>query len=316
MSTRATGFTLRRRVGAPARVPPGPRRTSPAGVRLRVRIFAPVDPHRLRALAHAVEPLARRAGGAILEVYAAADPGAVAKPDGTPVTEADRRSEAVLQAGLAALATGYPIVSEESRRLPYAERAAHDLVWVCDPLDGTKEFLARNGEFCVCVALVERGAPVLGVVHAPVTGVSTVAWRGAGAASVRDAADGPWRVLRRRRPLDADARGLRFCVSRSHLGPATEGYLAAYRDPVAVPMGSALKFCGIAADLVDVYPRHAPTMEWDTAAGQCIVEAAGGEVVDAATGEPLRYNKPDLVNPSFVARAPLAPGGGAPPPGY
>lgn len=270
-------------------------------------------PDRLRALAHAVEPLARRAGAAILGVYAGPDALAAAKPDGSPLTEADRRSEAVLQAGLAALATGYPVVSEESRGLPDAERAAHEIVWVCDPLDGTKEFLARNGEFCVCVALVERGAPVLGVIHAPVTGRSTVAWRGAGAVSVREVADGPWRVLRPRSRLDAGARGLRFCVSRSHLDPATEAYLADYRDPVAVPMGSALKFCGIAEDRVDVYPRHAPTMEWDTAAGQCIVEAAGGEVVDAATGRPLRYNKPALANPPFVARAPFGPGGGVAP---
>ena len=264
----------------------------------------------LASLAEAVEPIARRAGGAVLDVYAASGPGrgelaVVAKGDGSPLTEADARSEAVIQAGLAALDTGHLVVSEESRRLPVAERLAAELVWVCDPLDGTREFVKRNGEFCVCIALVERGRPIVGVVHAPLTGRSHAAWRGCDGVHVRDAPEGAWQVLLQRKPLDPGAAGLRFCVSRSHLSEATEDYLAGFRDPIAVPMGSALKFCGIADDRIDVYPRHAPTMEWDTAAGQCIVEACGGVVHRADRPEPLRYNKPELVNPYFVARAPF-----------
>lgn len=260
----------------------------------------------LPALARLVEPIARRAGLAVAEVYARhAAPAAETKADGSPLTEADRAAEAALQAGLRALDPRYLIVSEESRRLPYAERRAHEYAWVCDPLDGTKEFLRRNGEFCVCVALVADGQPVLGVIHAPVPARSHVAWRGSAGVHVADDAEGPWRVLRKRVSLDRRAAGLRVCVSRSHLTAATEAFLADFDAPEAVAMGSALKFCAIADGTIDVYPRHAPTMEWDTAAGQCIVEVAGGSVTDAALATPLTYNKPDLLNPFFVARAPF-----------
>ena len=271
------------------------------------------DAEALRELGSAVEEIARRAGRAILEVYERSDPEradhagptVVEKGDGSPLTEADRRSEAVIRDGLMGLEPDFLIVSEEGERQPYAERARHERAWLCDPLDGTKEFLRRNGEFCVCVALCVAGAPVLGLIHAPVDGRSHLAWRGAAGVHVRAAAGGEWAVLRKRQPLDGRAAGLRVCVSRSHLSPATEAYLAGFDAPRAVPLGSALKFCAIAEDRIDLYPRLAPTMEWDTAAGQCLVEVAGGEVLDAESGAPLRYNKPALVNPHFVARAPL-----------
>ena len=258
----------------------------------------------LRALALAVEPHARAAGRAILEVYDSGDFRAEAKADASPLTEADRRSERVLQAGFAALDTGYLVVSEESRQLPYAERAPHETAWLVDPLDGTKEFLKRNGEFCVCVALCHRGAPVLGVVHRPVGGRSYLAWRGGDGVYVVDADGAAPAPLPRREPIDLQARSLKFCVSRSHLSPATEAYLADFDEPLPVAMGSALKFCGIAEGHIDVYPRLAPTMEWDTAAGQAIVEAVGGSVRVYPGDEPMRYNKEELVNPHFVATAP------------
>ena len=263
------------------------------------------SPARLAELAPAVERIARDAGLAVAEVYAQADLGVEVKRDESPLTEADRRSEAVIQRGLAALDTGYLVVSEESRQAPYAERARHATVWMVDPLDGTKEFVKRNGEFCVCIALVVRGEAVLGVVHAPVTQRSYVAWRGGGA-HVSDAAGEALQPLPARARIDLAARGLRFCVSRSHLSAATEAFLADFDAPEAVPMGSALKFCGVADGRIDVYPRHAPTMEWDTAAAQVVLEEAGGRVVEHGTDRPLRYNKPDLVNPHFVAYAPLA----------
>ena len=258
---------------------------------------------RLEALAIQIEAVARRAGEAILEVYGTDDFGVSAKADDSPLTLADERSEEVIQAGIQALGTEYLIVSEESKRLPVAERRAHDTVWVVDPLDGTKEFVKRNGEFCVCIALVTGGVAELGVIHAPVRGRSFVAWRDGGV-HVCDAAGAPLEPLAQRAPIDLKSPGLRFCVSRSHLSEATERYLAQFDSPEAVPMGSALKFCGIAEDTIDVYPRHAPTMEWDTAAGQLILEEAGGAVLHADTHEPLRYNKADLVNPHFVAMAP------------
>ena len=258
---------------------------------------------RLESLAIQVEAVARRAGEAIMEVYANDDLGVSYKGDSSPLTEADQRSERVIQAGIQALGTEYLIVSEESKQQPFAERSQHDIAWVVDPLDGTKEFVKRNGEFCVCIALVEAGRPVLGVIHAPVPARSYVAWRGGGVHTC-EAASQPLQPLAQREPIDLKSPGLRFCVSRSHLSAATEAYMRDFDAPKSVPMGSALKFCGIADDKIDVYPRHAPTMEWDTAAGQCILEEAGGVVLHADTDEALVYNKEQLVNPHFVAMAP------------
>jgi len=259
----------------------------------------------LRALAIDVEQMARRAGLAILEVYNQSDLGVEHKADDSPLTEADRRSERVLQAGFAELASNYLVVSEESRQLPYAERKRHQTVWLVDPLDGTKEFVKRNGEFCVCVALVEEGKSILGVIHAPVAGRSYLAWRAGGVHTIDSAGAAP-AALPQRKAISLDTEKLSFCVSRSHLSEATEAYLANFNQPQSVPKGSALKFCAIAEGEIDVYPRHAPTMEWDTAAGQVIVEECGGTVLHADTEQPLNYNKENLLNPHFVATAPLA----------
>ena len=252
-------------------------------------------------LAVAVEQLARRAGEAILAVYSSAGFDVEVKADESPLTLADRRSHAILAEGLEALRPGILLVSEEGRAVPYAERRGQDLVWIVDPLDGTKEFVKRNGEFCVCVALVRSGLPVLGVIHAPVTGKSYLAWRGGGAAFAKTGPETPLRRLPALMPKPVDSPGLRFSVSRSHLSADTEAYLGRFASPNTVAGGSALKFCAIAEGEIDIYPRHAPTMEWDTAAGQLIVEEAGGRVIAVEEGTPLRYNREHQVNGHFVA---------------
>ncbi len=256
-------------------------------------------------LAKQIERIARRAGEAILKVYAQAELDVDYKGDNSPLTEADQRSEHIIQAGINSLNLGYLIVSEESKQLPFSERSRHPLVWCVDPLDGTKEFIKRNGEFCVCIALLEGGAPILGVIHAPVSSRSYTAYKGGGVYTV-DRAEGVFEPLPQRPAINLKQAKLRFCVSRSHHNSATQNYLQNFDQPQSVAKGSALKFCAIAENHIDIYPRHAPTMEWDTAAGQIILEEAGGSVRDANTGLPLRYNKPDLVNPHFVAIAPVA----------
>ena len=256
------------------------------------------------------------AGRAILRLYA--DVGKVEyKADRSPLTAADRAAHAVILAALSQ-PDGYPVLSEEGRETPLAERAAWHRFWLVDPLDGTKEFLKRNGEFTVNIALIEDGRPLLGVVCAPVPGtvyagiVGVGAWKAeagqhygspAELLAGASAPDMHWTRL----PLaqTATAPPVRVVASRSHLNEDTRVFIAgveAEHGPATlVSIGSSLKLCLIAEGSADVYPRLAPTSEWDTAAGQAVVEAAGGTVTDYATGSRLRYNKADLLNPFFVA---------------
>lgn len=242
----------------------------------------------------AVHALTRAAGRAILDMYELGFE-VMEKPDGSPLTQADRTAHEILAAGLHRLAPDIPLLSEESAAAPYSVRAAWERFWLVDPLDGTREFVSRNGEFAVNLALVERGQPVLGVVHVPVWGVSYYACRGRGAFKHRDTE--PPRALRiRSRPDGMPV----VAVSRSHAGPHLAAFLAHLGPHATVPMGSSLKLCLVAEGTADVYPRLGPTMEWDTAAAQCILEEAGGQVLDR-DGRALAYNKPDLRNPWFVA---------------
>ncbi|MCA1812857.1 MAG: 3'(2'),5'-bisphosphate nucleotidase CysQ [Halobacteriales archaeon] len=237
----------------------------------------------------ALLPLVRRAGQAILAVERKGWT-VTAKPDRSPLTEADTAAHRVLAAGLPAV-RDVPVLSEEAEVPELGAR-----FWAVDPLDGTKEFLKRNGEYTVNVALVEHGAPILGVVHAPASGV--VWWGAPGAGAWRD--DGQGAAVVRVAPPGA---AVRVAVSRSHLDPATERFLAALgkSGPVeVVPLGSSLKFCRIAEGALDLYPRFGPTMCWDTAAAQAVLEAAGG-MVRRLDGAPLRCQGPDLRNPSFLA---------------
>ena len=258
------------------------------------------------------------AAQAILQLYAG--PVSVEyKDDRSPLTAADRAAHGVIVAALGQGAAALPVLSEESRAIPYAERAAWSRFWLVDPLDGTKEFLKRNGEFTVNIALVENGWVVLGVVLAPVLKTLYVGGREVGAFRaiegrhyrsraelVGGAADpraAGWEVLPS--AAAAPAAGVRVVASRSHENDETRAYierLGAGHGPVSlVPTGSSLKLCLVAAGSADVYPRLGPTMEWDTAAAQAVVEGAGGRVTEHPTATPLGYNKPDLLNPFFVA---------------
>ncbi len=255
-------------------------------------------PDDLLSLRDPLAELAAAAGAAILEVYAG-EFDVRLKADASPVTEADLRSQAILQEGLAALAPGIPILAEEGAATPYALRREWPRWWCVDPLDGTRDFVARSGEFSVNVGLLERGRPVLGLIHAPVDGVSYLGVPGRGA--WRREGDGPWRPVRVAAPV---GRRLRAFASRQHAGPRTLAWLqglAPEWDVEVLRRGSAMKVCLIADGSAHLYPRLGPTSEWDTAAAEAIVVGAGGVLRRAGDGSPLAYNKRDLRNPDFYA---------------
>ncbi len=241
-----------------------------------------------------VEALARAAGALILEVYGT-DFDVQDKADASPVTLADERAEALITPALQGLQPAWPVVAEEAASRGESPPAA-ECFWLVDPLDGTREFVARNGEFTVNIALVRHGLPVLGVVYLPVTDRLYAGVVGQGAWLQ---ADGQRRaIVARVQP----AAGAVVVCSRSH-GDAAALQAWLQGQPVAawVPAGSSLKFGLIAEGRADVYPRLGRTMEWDTAAGHAVLAAAGGSVCDL-DGQPLRYGKPGFENPHFVAR--------------
>jgi 3'(2'), 5'-bisphosphate nucleotidase len=244
----------------------------------------------------AVREIALDAGRRILDIY---ERGFEVdeKQDHSPVTAADRAAHELISERLSALTPDIPVLSEEAASAGFSQRAGWTRLWLVDPLDGTKEFISRNGEFTVNIALVENGQPVLGVVYVPVTGTSYFACRGRGAH--KQLGGCAMRAIKAR--AYGGARPI-VVASRSHAGPETEAFLQAIGPHDVVSMGSALKFCLVAEGTADVYPRLGPTMEWDTAAAHCVVECAGGRVTDLR-GNPLTYNKPDLHNPWFVVDA-------------
>lgn len=247
-----------------------------------------------------------KASHAIMDIYdSGADIGIVEKEDHTPVTRADMKSNGIIADALAP--SGLPILSEETAHEAYAVRRDHPLMWVVDPLDGTKEFIKRNGMFSVCIAVVEDHRPVLGVIAIPVDGVvyftrGGSAWR----AKVKDedSLGAETRLPVHFGPLPHVVLG-----SVSHPGEATNRVVEALRsvsgwaDVSLVGVGSSIKQCMIAEGVAAFYPRSGTTMEWDTAAGQAIIEAAGGRLVTASDGQPMGYNRPELRNPDFVAVA-------------
>jgi len=240
--------------------------------------------------------IAREAGRAILDVYGRDDFAVTRKSDDSPLTEADQVAHRIISGALAKLDAALPILSEESAPADPAVRRQWQRYWLVDPLDGTKEFLKRNGEFTVNIALVDAQRAVLGAVYAPVLDrmygghVGLGAWRAdAGGArkpiAVRATATSPLRVV----------------GSRSHPSPELAAYLAGLPPYEITDMGSSLKICLVAEGVADIYPRLGPTSEWDTAAAQAILESAGGRMIDLA-GRPLRYNSKDvLLNPHFLA---------------
>lgn len=217
------------------------------------------------------------------------------KGDDSPLTCADRASHDLIAASLASQFPEIPLLSEEGRDIPYEVRRAWPRFWLVDPLDGTKEFIKRNGEFTVNIALIEDGRPVFGVVGVPAQGL--IYWGVAGTGAWLQAGDEPARPIQVRQP--DPARGLTVVMSRSHPSPELDAYLANIKVADALPVGSSLKLCAVADGRADLYPRLGPTMEWDTAAGQAVVEAAGGRA-HTLDGTPLRYNKQSLLNPHFI----------------
>ncbi len=242
-----------------------------------------------------VVSIARRAGAAIMPFFR----GAYAierKNDRSPVTDADHAAEAVIKPALEALLPDAPVVAEESvRQAPAPELLVRGRFWLVDPLDGTKEFVAGRDEFTVNIALIHERRPVLGVMFAP---ARDVIYRGGPDGAARANGTGAWRAITaRRRP----ATGLVVAHSRSHVDrDDLEQFLAPFNVAERIVSGSAIKFGWIAEGAVDLYPRLGPTMEWDTAAGQAIVESAGGRVT-GRDGRPLTYGKPGFKNPPFVA---------------
>jgi 3'(2'), 5'-bisphosphate nucleotidase len=246
----------------------------------------------------AVIALAKQAGAAILEVYAGRF-DVSSKGDASPITIADLRSHEIILEGLTRLVPKWPVLSEESADVSFGERASWQTYWLVDPLDGTKEFVSRNGEFTVNIALIHEHAPVLGVVHWPVAATTYVGTLDQGAHKQID--DKEFMPIH---PTIPAQDPVRVVGSRSHRGELLDGYLMRLRTAhELVSMGSSLKFCLIAEGRADLYPRLGPTSEWDTAAAQAVVEAAGG-VVCELDGRRLLYNKKaNILNPHFIVYA-------------
>ena len=241
--------------------------------------------------------IAQKAGDAILEIYNSDEFGTEIKDDNSPLTKADKASNEIICEGLKKLPLIYPIISEENKAVDYQTRKLWRRCWLVDPLDGTKEFIKRNGDFTVNIALVENGEVILGVVGIPV--LSEVYWgvKGEGAyckyngtATKLEAAS-----------FSTTDPDLKIVASRSHLNEETQNFVSHFKQPKLVSRGSALKFLLLAKGEAHIYPRIAPTMEWDTAAAQIILEEAGGQLTVHETGDPMKYNRENLRNPAFIA---------------
>ncbi len=248
-------------------------------------------------------PILREASKAILEIYAdEASFNTELKGDFSPLTEADKQANQIICDALGDLFPGTPVISEETKQALYTERAHYTNFFLVDPLDGTREFIKRNGEFTINIAYLEGHRPVGGYVFVPCTGMAYVAEYGAGA--YRIDTDGHKTELRSQ-SFRLDDSGLNVVASRSHRDSMTDKIISGLREPIIVSTGSSLKFLLIAEGKANFYPRLAPTMEWDTAAAQCILEEAGGSLLQFDNLQPLVYNKPDLLNPYFIAMGAL-----------
>ena len=250
------------------------------------------------------------AGADILSIYndPASDFQIEKKADNSPLTIADRKAHETIAGYLKN--TPYPLLSEEGKHLSYAERSTWDTLWIVDPLDGTKEFIKRNGEFTVNIALVHNSVPVMGVIYLPVkkelyfAEETLGAYKLSGFTTRGEASLEELMAEAVRLPVKDKHSGFVIVASRSHLSPETKSYIekmkCCHSDVELVSSGSSIKICLVAEGKADVYPRFAPTMEWDTAAGHAIARAAGMEVYQAEKEEPLQYNKEDLLNPWFI----------------
>jgi len=251
------------------------------------------------------------AGKAILEIYDT-DFSVSSKSDNSPLTRADMEAHSIISDTLGA--SGLPLLSEEGRDIPHHERKDWHVFWLVDPLDGTKEFVNRNGEFTVNIALIKDSFPIAGVIYIPVTDELFLGIPGKDAMKFKQVSE----LLRETEnlddflksgskiPIDHDQRPFMVVCSRSHMTDETEEFIEELKtihgDVGFASRGSSLKLCMVAEGEADIYPRFAPTMEWDTAAGQAIAELSGAEVVNAQTGRRLQYNKEDLLNPWFIVK--------------
>ena len=240
--------------------------------------------------------IARLAGNEILDIYQR-DFDIQLKSDASPLTEADLAAHKIIVTGLTTLTPQIPILSEEEKSIDFAQRKGWERFWLVDPLDGTKEFIKRNGEFTVNIALIENGFPVLGIIYAPVLDklyIGDVTHKKAYMVDKSGATT----------PLIVNAKQTaRIAVgSRSHSSEEEVELLKKYNVVETISIGSSLKFCMVAEGKADIYYRHGPTMEWDTGAGQAIAEAAGGTVTNMKSGERFSYNKESLLNGSFLVK--------------
>lgn len=240
--------------------------------------------------------IARMAGDAILEIYNHADFSKVVdfKSDDSPLTMGDKAAHEVIMKELPVLHPDIPIISEEGKDIPYEQRKSYETFWLIDPLDGTKEFIKRNGEFTVNIALIHQGKPIFGVVHVPFLDITYYGKAGEGAYLIKGQQP-PRKISVNNK--DSQRIAVR---SKSHASPEEEEVLARFDTIESISRGSSLKFCMVAEGQADIYYRHGPTMEWDTAAGQAVVEAAGGKVFAGTGDQPFTYNKESLLNSSFL----------------
>lgn len=253
---------------------------------------------------------ALKAGEAIMEVYDSADFEVEIKEDDSPLTKADKQANTIINSFL--VETSIPIISEENKEIPYQTRKQWQECWIVDPVDGTKEFIKRNGEFTVNIALVKNGAPVLGVIYVPVS--KTLYWANVTTQTAYKAVVNTDEITKEAlttlgKPLQPikETNTIAIVGSRSHMSKETLLYVdqlkAEGKEVTIVSKGSSLKFCLVAEGNANIYPRFAPTMEWDTAAGQAICNAVGLSVISEKTKAPLLYNKENLLNPWFICKA-------------
>lgn len=240
--------------------------------------------------------IAKDAGLAIMSVYNSSNEEVTSKADSSPLTLADLAAHKVIMEGLSKLSPCYPILSEEGASIPYSERSKWSRYWLVDPLDGTKEFIKKNGEFTVNIALIENGLPILGVVYAPVLKACYFGSKDKGAFVQRDLAT--HQIF----AVSPNNSAIRVVASRSHSNHRTQTLLDTLGDYECISMGSSLKLCLVAEGVAHIYPRLGPTMEWDTAAAHAVVNAAGGSVCQA-DGVELHYNKENLLNSEFFVLA-------------
>jgi len=249
---------------------------------------------------HNIVEIAIKAGNAILEIYKQ-DIAVEIKSDNSPLTIADRYANEIIVAGLQKLDNSIPIISEENKLIDFSERQNWTKCWIVDPLDGTKEFIKKNGEFTVNIALVENGIPILGVVHVPAQNITYFAEINKGTNKIENGITSSLKI----RNLAEDGV-LKIVGSRSHQTPELLEYVeqqkAKFTSVDFVAAGSSLKFCLLADGKADVYPRLGPTMEWDTCAGQIVATEAGAVVLRFDNNEPLLYNRANLLNPFFIVK--------------